>query len=110
MPRKKFAKSRLWSFKQIQLNDSAPAGLSPRPWISIEVDPETRLVVEVRMADDPMLLLPDKPFWTQLKASRGVVSSQQPPKPQAAPAKPTRRPVLRIARTRGKANGVGPGH
>lgn len=105
MPRKKSAKSRLWSFKQIELNGPAPVGLSPRPWISITIDPETSLLVEVQLADDPMLLLPDKSLWKQLR--RWIWPGEYragSAKPLEARAKPIPRPT-KTERTRARRNG-----
>ena len=110
MPHKKSPKSRLVSFRQIDLTGGAPIGLSPRPWLAVVIDPQTGLVVEGWMADDPTLLVPDRQLWRQIKIPRGSGDSPQPSNPRQAPAKLTRGPAVRTAKTRSKSNGAGAGH
>lgn len=106
MPRKKSPKSRVVSFRQIDLNGAAAIGLSARPWLAVAIDAQTGLVVEGWMADDPMLLVPNRQLWKQFEIPRGGVGSPRPQKPREAPAKP----IPRVARARGKPNGAGAGH
>lgn len=86
MPRKNSRKSRLYSFKRIDLSGAVPAGLAPRPWLAVEVDCVTGLVVEARLASDPMALMSNKDFWRNLrdhdrKARPEASPARSPPKP-----------------------------
>ncbi|WP_425996011.1 hypothetical protein [Caulobacter sp. DWR1-3-2b1] len=93
MPRKNSRKSRLYSFKRIDLSGAMPAGLAPRPWLAVEVDCITGLVVEARLSSDPMALMSDKGFWKKLRDHRSDV------RPEVSPARSRSTP------TRGRPKG-----
>lgn len=88
MPRKNSRKSRLYSFRRIDLSGALPTGLAPRPWLALEVDCATGLVVEARLSNDPMALMSDRGFWQKLRDHSREV--RPGPSPAQSPSKPAR--------------------
>jgi len=107
MPRKNSAKSGLLPFKSIELNGAAPVAPSARPWLSITIDPETRLAVEVQTANGKALLFPQKGLWKQSRAWAWPVAFRPMlAKPLETAANPSRRGAKKPQRMRGYPKGA----